>query len=239
MRCGVRCWPAAWQHERMDLAVFDLDHTLLDGDSDYLWGQFLVEQGRVDGERYERENRRYYEQYLAGTLDIEEFARFSLAPLAAQDPRELQALRRRFIQEKIAPRVAAGAPHLLDQHRARGDALLITTATNRFITEPIAELLGVNILLATEPETIDGRYTGRISGPPNFREGKVLRLRQWLEQRAERYEGIVCYSDSHNDLPLLCFADRAVAVDPDERLRAEAQRRGWPVISLRQPTPVF
>ena len=218
----------------MDLAVFDLDHTLLDGDSDYLWGQFLVEQGHVDGERYERENRRFYQQYLAGTLDIEEFARFSLAPLARLDTAELNALRQRFVLEKIVPRIAPGTPRLLQQHRARGDTLLITTATNRFITEPIAQLLQIGNLLATEPERVDGRYTGRIAGHPNFREGKVLRLRQWLEQRSESYAHIVCYSDSHNDLPLLCFADRAVAVDPDPRLQAEAQHRGWPVISLRQ-----
>jgi len=216
-----------------NLAIFDLDHTLLDGDSDYLWGQFLVEQGRVDGEAYERQNKLFYEAYQAGTLDIDAFARFSLAPLAAHEPQELHQLHRGFMREKIEPRVAAGARALLDRHRRAGDTLIITTATNRFITEPIAALLGVPNLLATDPEMIDGRYTGRITGHANFREGKVLRLREWLEHRRIQYARSTCYSDSHNDLPLLGFADTAVAVDPDPILRAEAERRGWAVISLR------
>ncbi|MBL6752603.1 MAG: HAD family hydrolase, partial [Nevskia sp.] len=207
---------------------------LLAGDSDYLWGQFLIAHGRVDGASYERENRRFYEEYNAGTLDIEEFARFSLAPLVQGDPAEMRALRGRFVQEQIAPVVARGARPLLDEHRARGDLLIITTATNRFITEPIAELLGVPHLLATEPETIDGRFTGRLTGHPNFREGKVLRLRDWLERREIEYRHATCYSDSQNDLPLLEFADSAVAVDPDPILRAEAARRGWRIISLRE-----
>lgn len=216
-----------------DLAIFDLDNTLLDGDSDYLWGQFLVEQGKVDGESYERQNRIFYEQYRAGTLDIDAFASFSLAPLAAAEPQEMLALRRRFVQEKIEACVAPKAPALLERHREQGDTLLITTATNRFITEPIAALLGVPNLLATDPEMIGGRYTGRITGHANFREGKVLRLRDWLERQQIQYGRSTCYSDSHNDLPLLSFADTAVAVDPDPTLRAEAQRRGWAVISLK------
>jgi HAD superfamily hydrolase (TIGR01490 family) len=215
------------------LAIFDLDHTLLDGDSDYLWGQFLVEQGKVDGASYERQNRIFYEQYQAGTLDIDAFASFSLAPLAAGEPRELYALRERFVREKIEPCVAPGAPALLARHRAQGDTLLITTATNRFITEPIAALLGVPNLLATDPEIVNGRYTGRIVGHANFREGKVLRLRDWLERGMHRFEHSTCYSDSHNDLPLLGFADTAVAVDPDPTLQAEAERRGWAIISLK------
>jgi len=216
-----------------NLAIFDLDHTLLDGDSDYLWGQFLVEQGRVDGEAYERQNKLFYEAYQAGTLDIDAFASFSLAPLTAHEPEELYALRQRFVREKIEPCVAAGARGLLERHRSGGDTLIITTATNRFITEPIAALLGVPHLLATDPEMIEGRYTGRITGHANFREGKVLRLRAWLEQQRVQYAHSTCYSDSHNDLPLLDFAGTAVAVDPDPTLRAEAQRRGWAVISLR------
>jgi HAD superfamily hydrolase (TIGR01490 family) len=216
-----------------DLAIFDLDHTLLAGDSDYLWGQFLVEQGRVDGDSYERQNRVFYEQYRDGTLDIDAFAAFSLAPLAAAEPEELYALRRRFVHEKIEPCVAPGAHALLQRHRSRGDILIITTATNRFITEPIAALLGVPHLLATDPEMIGGRYTGRLEGHANFREGKVLRLRDWLERMRIEYRHSTCYSDSHNDLPLLSFADTAVAVDPDPTLRAEAERRGWEMISLR------
>ncbi|MDE0853131.1 MAG: HAD-IB family hydrolase [Nevskia sp.] len=216
-----------------NLAIFDLDHTLLDGDSDYLWGQFLVEEGRVDGESYERQNREFYQQYQAGTLDIDAFANFSLAPLAAHETQDLYALRQRFVCDRIEPRIAKGAPALLQRHREQGDTLLITTATNRFITEPIATLLGVPHLLATDPEMIGGRYTGRITGHANFREGKVLRLRAWLEHHSLQYGHATCYSDSHNDLPLLEFADTAVAVDPDPTLHGEARKRGWAVISLR------
>lgn len=219
----------------MRLAVFDLDHTLLAGDSDYLWGQFLVEKGAVDRESYERENERFYEQYKAGSLDMMSFCAFSLKPLAAHPPPQLRAWHAEFLRTKIEPVVAPGTPALLERHRAQGDTLLITTATNRFITEPIAALLGVEHLIATDPEVSDGRYTGRVAGLPNFQSGKVTRLESWLAGRHERFEHLTCYSDSRNDLPLLERADQAVAVDPDEVLRAEAQRRGWPVISLREP----
>ncbi|HWU67313.1 MAG TPA: HAD family hydrolase [Stenotrophobium sp.] len=217
----------------MRLAIFDLDNTLLAGDSDYLWGQFLVEQDRVDGQWYERENRRYYEQYKAGTLDIREFCAFSLKPLTQHEPDQLYAWREQFVREKIAPIVAPGAPALLERHRAQGDRLLIMTATNRFITEPVAALLGVDDLIATDPEIINGRYTGRISGIPNFHQGKVQRLQLWRDAQPQRYDHTTFYSDSRNDIPLLLTADTPVAVDPDDALRAEAERRGWPVISLR------
>ncbi len=217
----------------MNLAVFDLDHTLLDGDSDYLWGRFLVERGLVDGEHYERENRRFYDQYAAGTLDIEAFAHFSFAPLARHTPAELFGWRADFIREKIVPIVSSGTPALLQRHRENGDTLLITTATNRFITEPIAQLLGVQNLLATELEQRDGRFTGRLGAHANFRDGKVDNLQAWLAQQPQPYAHITCYSDSHNDLPLLRFAHEAIAVDPDPILRAEAERCGWSVISLR------
>lgn len=217
----------------MRLAIFDLDNTLLAGDSDYLWGRFLVERGCVDSEQYDRQNRLFYDQYLAGTLDIHEFHRFSLAPLAAHPLPQLHAWREQFVREKIEPIVAPLAPALLEKHRAGGDRLLIMTATNRFVTEPIAKLLGVDVLIATDPEFIDGRYTGRIAGTPNFREGKVTRLEQWMREQAIAEADVTFYSDSHNDLPLLLRANEAIAVDPDDRLRAEAQRLGWPVISLR------
>lgn len=218
----------------MRLAIFDLDNTLLAGDSDYLWGQFLVEQGRVDGEWYERENRRYFDMYQAGTLNIAEFCAFSMKPLAAHEPAQLYEWREQFIREKIVPVVAAGTPALLERHRAQGDTLLITTATNRFIVEPIAQLLGIEHLIATDPEMANGRYTGRLSGLANFQGGKVERLRHWREQQSLKFSHATCYSDSRNDLPLLLEADTAVAVDPDDVLREEAQRRGWAVISLRQ-----
>jgi HAD superfamily hydrolase (TIGR01490 family) len=215
------------------LAVFDLDHTLLDGDSDYLWGRYLVTHGLVDGDHYERTNRQYFEDYKAGCLDIDAFCRFALAPLAAHDLKQLRTLRDRFVAEEIEPIVAAGTPMLLERHRAEGDTLLITTATNRFVTEPIAALLGVEHLIATDPEFTGGRYTGAVAGIPNFRERKVTRLQAWRDAQSVRFDSVSCYSDSHNDLALLASADRAVAVDPDPLLRAEADRRGWPVISLR------
>ncbi len=217
------------------LALFDLDNTLLAGDSDYLWGGFLAREGLVDGEAYERENLRYYRAYQAGQLDIHEFLRFALRPLAAHDPVLLEAVRARFVAETITPIVAPGTPALLERHRTAGDRLAIITATNRFVTGPIAELLGIDDLLATEPQRIDGRYTGEPEGVPCFREGKVTRLHAWLESEGLDLAGSWFYSDSLNDLPLLEAVDHPVAVDPDETLAATAAERGWPVISLRGP----
>ncbi|MCH9827305.1 MAG: HAD-IB family hydrolase [Gammaproteobacteria bacterium] len=220
----------------MRLAVFDLDNTLLSGDSDYLWGQFLADGGYVDADQYAHANRRFYEQYLAGELDIAEFAAFSLRPLVELGAPSLAALRPRFVQDKIAPIVSEQAYALLERHRADGDTLLITTATSRFITEPIAELLGVEHLIATDPEVIDGVYTGRIAGTPNFQGGKCIRLRQWIKAAAAPVTHMTAYSDSRNDVPLLEMADVQIAVDPDPVLRDIAAARGWPIISLRSPS---
>jgi len=217
------------------LAIFDLDHTLLAGDSDHLWGEFMIEQGLVERAPYKRQNDRFYADYKAGTLDIAAYMRFALEPLVRLGAGPLLPLRARFVADVIDPLVAPAAPALLERHRIQGDELLIITATNRFITEPIAQLLGVDELLATDPERVDGRYTGGIEGVPCYREGKVRRFEQWLHERGERFDTVTFYSDSHNDLPLLRHVQRPVAVDPDDELRAEAQRRGWPVISLREP----
>lgn len=222
----------------MALALFDLDNTLLGGDSDYLWGRFLVEQGLVDGEHYERENARFYAQYRAGTLDIREFLRFALQPLASHDLATLHAWRARYLKDKIAPILLPAAQALVERHRAQGDTLLIITATNRFVTEPIAALYGIEHLLATEPEMIDGRYTGAVSGVPCYREGKVQRLEAWLAEHALKLDKSWFYSDSHNDIPLLERVTHPVAVDPDETLRQLAVARDWPVITLRNDAPV-
>ena len=216
----------------MRLAVFDLDHTLLAADSDFLWGQFLCDEDLVDRAAYESQNRQFYNDYAAGTLDVAAFYRFSLAPLTQKSIAEWQPLRARFVAEIIAPKVAALAPALLERHRAQGDTLLITTATHRFITEPIAALLGVKHLIATEPEVLDGRHTGKLARA-NFQAGKVERLREWMQLHGAQAAQVTAYSDSRNDIPLLEFAHTAVAVDPDAVLRAEAERRGWQVISLR------
>jgi HAD superfamily hydrolase (TIGR01490 family) len=217
----------------MPLAIFDLDNTLLDGDSDYLWGVFLAERGIVEADHYERENERFYREYKDGRLDIHEFLRFSLSPLARHSPGELAAWRAEFLATKIEPIVLPRAVALVERHRAAGDALLIITATNRFVTAPIAARFGIPHLIATEPEERDGCYTGEVEGVPSFREGKVLRLEQWLDAHGQSLEGSSFYSDSHNDLPLLERVERPVAVDPDETLRRLALARGWPVLSLR------
>jgi HAD superfamily hydrolase (TIGR01490 family) len=219
----------------MRLAIFDLDHTLLAGDSDHLWGEFMISHGLVEREGHKRLNDRFYEDYKAGTLDIAAYTRFALEPLVRLGAARLLPLRERFIAEVIEPIVAPAAPALLERHRIQGDQLLIITATNRFVTEPIAQLLGVDELLATDPEQVDGRYTGAITGIPCYREGKLGRLAQWRAQQDETYSHVTFYSDSHNDLPLLRDVDQPVAVDPDAELRAEAQREGWLIISLREP----
>jgi HAD superfamily hydrolase (TIGR01490 family) len=218
----------------MSLAIFDLDNTLLGDDSDYLWGQFLIEQGLVDGEGYERENQRFYDAYRAGTLDIQEFLTFMLRPLAEHPLENLLAWRARFIENKIRPILLPKALELLARHRDAGDTLLIITATNRFITAPIADLLDVPHLLATEVEFADGRYTGRSFGIPCFQHGKVERLSEWLAETGHDLDQSWFYSDSHNDLPLLGRVRYPVAVDPDAVLAQHAQERGWPIISLRE-----
>jgi HAD superfamily hydrolase (TIGR01490 family) len=221
----------------MRLALFDLDNTLLAGDSDYEWGQFLVDRGILDREAYEAQNQAYYGQYAAGTLDIHEYLGFALRPLAEHTPTDLGRWHAEFMASRILPMVTAEARALVDGHAQRGDLCAIVTATNSFVTAPIAREFGVLHLIATEPECRDGRFTGRVAGTPCFREGKVLRLDQWLSGQGRRlgeFAQSSFYSDSHNDLPLLERVSRPVAVDPDEELAREAARRGWERISLRR-----
>jgi HAD superfamily hydrolase (TIGR01490 family) len=220
----------------MSLALFDLDNTLLSGDSDYLWGQFLCDRGIVDRADYEATNQRFYDDYRDGRLDIMAFLDFSLAPLAAKPRSTLDAWHADFMAEKIEPLIGAAAEELVQQHRDAGDTLLIITATNSFVTAPIAARFGVPHLIATEPEVVDGRFTGRVSGTPSFRDGKVSRLREWLAQRHENLDGAWFYSDSQNDLPLLELVSHPVAVDPDPKLRSHAERKGWPILTLAQQT---
>ncbi len=216
----------------VSLAIFDLDHTLIKGDSDYEWGQFLIERHIVDGEDYESKNDRYYEDYHAGTLDIFEFLEFALKPLADHDRATLDAWHKEFMQEKILPIIPQASRELIEKHRNDGDTLLIITATNSFVTRPIADLLGVHDMLATEPEQVDGEYTGKVQGTPCFKEGKVERLHEWLKTNNVSLEGSWFYSDSHNDLPLLHEVEHPVAVNPDDTLRAEAEQKNWPIIEL-------
>jgi len=215
------------------LAIFDLDNTLLRGDSDHAWGRFLIENHIVDGVAYERENERYYAQYQAGTLDIMEFLAFALHPLSQHDRATLERWHREYMQSKVLPMILPSARALVETHRARGDTLLIITATNRFVTAPIAREFGVPHLIATEPEERDGRYTGKVAGTPSYREGKVARLQEWLAEHGKTLADSWFYSDSHNDLPLLSIVDHPVAVNPDDILQREAQQRGWPILTLR------
>ncbi len=217
----------------MSLAIFDLDNTLLGGDSDHAWGEFLVEKEIVDPAHYQQANDHFYQCYQAGNLDILEYLAFALKPLAEHSKAQLDDWHQQFMLEKVAAMRLDKADALLEKHRLAGDTLLIITATNIFITGPIAAALGVDEILATEPEFDGERYTGKVSGTPCFQEGKVIRLKRWLEQHQRDLEGSFFYSDSHNDLPLLELVDKPVAVDPDEQLREIAEQRDWPVISLR------
>lgn len=217
----------------MSLAIFDLDNTLLSIDSDHAWGEFLLEQGAVDPIAYRDANERFMNDYNAGTLDIHAFLEVALKPLADNSPEQLAAWHQQFMASKIEPHVLAKGEELLARHRTSGDTLLIITATNRFITAPIAERLGVDHLIAVDPEVIDGRYTGRVEGVPSYREGKITRLEAWLETQDVTMDDAWFYSDSHNDIPLLERVDNPVAVDPDNALRLVAMERNWRIISLR------
>lgn len=218
----------------MALALFDLDNTLLGGDSDYLWGRFLAERNIVDDRQYQIANERFYREYEAGILDIQAFLAFALKPLTEHPPEQLEHWHRDFMQEKIEPIILPDALDLVAQHRHAGDTTLIITATNSFVTAPIARRFGVDQLLATEPERVHGRYSGRVQGIPCFQDGKVKRLQAWMDEHGHSLVGSHFYSDSRNDLPLLELVSHPVAVDPDPVLRTEAERRGWPVISLRR-----
>ncbi|GAB3486000.1 histidinol-phosphatase [Marinomonas epiphytica] len=217
----------------MTLAIFDLDGTLLNGDSDYTWGQFLVEKGIVDTQVYKEANDKFFLQYQAGTLDIHEYLAFSLSPLTQFNESQLNDLHQEFMTTKVAPMMQQKASALLAHHKQQGHYLLMITATNQFITGPISEALGMDHIIAPVPEVINGRYTGNIVGVPSFQEGKVVRLNAWLKETGHSLQGSFFYSDSRNDLPLLELVDHPIAVDADETLQDIAKQRGWQHISLR------
>lgn len=219
----------------MQLTFFDLDKTLLSGDSDYEWNRFLVDEGVVDRARYAAANERFAGDYAAGALDIHAYQRFALQPLIDLPFAQIDALRQRFVAERIEPVVAEQARAVIAHHHDRGDRVAIITATNRFVTEPIAAHLGIDHLIATDPEIVNGAYTGAIAGTPSFQDGKIERARAFVAEQATPFEHITFYSDSHNDLPLLRWADTAIAVDPDEILAAAAREAGWPIVTFRSP----
>jgi HAD superfamily hydrolase (TIGR01490 family) len=219
---------------RLDL--FDLDNTLLAGDSDFEWAQFLIERGVLDREVYEARNQEFYDQYKAGTLDIHEFLDFQLKPLARHPRSQLDVWHDQFMQEKILPIITPQARQRVERSLAEADLVVIITATNSFVTTPIAREFRVEHLIATEPERVGNEFTGKVDGIPSFREGKIARLDAWLAQRGLNWAGVKeswFYSDSLNDLPLLARVSNPVAVDPDPTLRAHAEKSGWPIISLR------
>ena len=220
----------------MNLALFDLDNTLLSGDSDFAWAQFLIEEGVLDRELFEAKNLVFYEQYKAGTLDIHEFLDFQLKPLSRHAHKVLNGWHGEFMRRKVRDMMGNAARELVARHRAANDVCVIITATNSFVTAPIAREFGVEYLIATEPEQKDGEFTGRVAGVPCFREGKVIRLESWMARHGWNWDSFAesCfYSDSLNDLPLLRKVKNPVAVDPDSTLRAHAEQHGWRVMTLR------
>lgn len=217
----------------MKLAIFDLDNTLIAGDSDHAWGEFLVAKNLVDAVWYKGQNDKFYADYCAGQLDIIAYSEFVFGFLALHEMSYLQSLHQQFMAEVIQPLMLPKAQALIEQHRAAGDELLIITATNRFITQPIGEAFGISQVLATEPAQQAGRYTGKVEGTPCYKEGKITRYQAWLAQQQQSFEQVIFYSDSHNDLPLLKCVDTPVAVDPDSTLQHYAQQQDWPILSLR------
>lgn len=220
----------------MNLALFDLDNTLLSGDSDFEWAQFLSAKGVLDREVHEAKNQVFYDDYKAGTLDIHAFLQFQLAPLARHARSELDAWHREFLATRIMPIIGTPARTLVQHHLDAGDLCAIVTATNSFVTGPICREFGIPHLIATVPAQENGRFTGAPRGLPAFKEGKIARTNAWLEAMGlwwGAFARSTFYSDSHNDLPLLTLVTHPVAVDPDDTLRAYATAQGWPVLSLR------
>lgn len=220
----------------MQLVLFDLDNTLLAGDSDFQWGQFLMEEGLLDREAHHARNVQFYEDYKQGKLDIYAFLEFQLKPLSQYPRAQLDALHTRYMERKVRPMMTDKGRELVQKHRANGDLMVVITATNGFVTAPIAREFGVEHLIATDPEEINGEFTGGVRGVPSFQDGKVTRLNEWLAEQGKTladFDATWFYSDSHNDLPLLKLVDHPIAVDPDDTLKAYAIAQGWPVISLR------
>ena len=217
----------------MSLAIFDLDNTLIGGDSDFLWGEFLGEEGVVDANAYRKKNEYFYQQYDLGTLDIYAWLEFCLEPLTRYSMTELQELHHRFMIQKIEPILLDKAQNCINRHKERGDTVLVITASTSFVTAPIVKKYGINHLLATEPEIKAGRYTGGVSGMPCFQSGKIDKLMPWLQKNEETLTGSTFYSDSHNDLPLLELVDNPVAVNADKILTKIAEKKGWKVFNWR------
>ncbi|WP_292779462.1 HAD family hydrolase [Methylophilus sp. UBA6697] len=221
---------------KQNLALFDLDNTLLAGDSDYNWSVFLISEGLLDAEQHKARNEQFYEDYKNGNLDIYAFLKFQLQPLSQHPKAFLDELHTKYMDTVIRPMMTQKAQDLVNQHKANGDLCMVITATNSFVTKPIATAYGIENLIGTDPEMVDGQFTGGVSGTPSFQQGKVTRLNDWLAVRGQTladFETSYFYSDSHNDLPLMKLVTNPVAVDADPTLTAYASEHGWPLISLR------
>ena len=216
----------------MTLAIFDLDHTLINGDSDYLWGEYMVEHSIVDEQAFRQRNTAFYHDYQRGTLDNDQYLEFALEPLTHYSLEELYAWRADYVEKWIRPLIAPGAAAVLEDHRRRNHELMMISATHLFVSEPIAGLLGIDTVLATEPEIVDGRYTGRFIGTPTYQQGKVTALNEWLVDSHHDLTGSYFYSDSLNDLALLEYVAHPITVNPDDQLKAIAETRGWKIIDL-------
>ena len=217
----------------MALAIFDLDNTLIAGDSDHRWGEFICASGLVDARQHTAQNDTFLQNYQDGTLDIQAYLNFALGALAGLTTQQVARLQQEFMEDWVEPLILSAAENLLKKHRELGHTLLIITATNTVVTRPIADRLDVKHLIGCEAECLNGVYTGRPTGIPSFQEGKITRLKEWLKTQQTSWDTTHFYSDSHNDLPLLKWVDHATAVDPDPRLEAFAAAQGWPIISLR------
>ena len=227
--------PSDQSAPRPRLALFDLDHTLLPLDSDYEWGEFTTRIGWTDREEFGRRNQAFYDDYVAGRLDVHDYVRFATEAVRLRGPEAAAAAHQQFMREVITPAIKPQALDLIRQHQAAGDEVLIVTATNEFVTTPIAQALGVPQLLAVQlVRDASGWYTGEIDGIPTMREGKVRRMEQWLAERQLSWADVesTFYSDSMNDVPLLEKVNHPVATNPDPRLRALAQERGWRILDL-------
>jgi len=216
----------------MTLAIFDLDHTLINGDSDHLWGEYMVENGIVDEQAYRQRNDVFYQDYQRGTLDNDQYLAFALEPLTHYSIDELYAWRADYVEKRIRPLIAPGTAQLLDEHRESNHLLMIISATNLFVSEPIGQMLGVRTVLATKPEIIANRYTGRFLGTPTYQQGKVTVLKEWAANNNHELDGAYFYSDSLNDLALLEQVDNPVTVNPDDDLKLIAEARAWKIIDL-------
>jgi HAD superfamily hydrolase (TIGR01490 family) len=224
------------QNNTQNLALFDLDNTLLAGDSDYNWSLFLINEGLLDGASHQARNEQFYQDYKNGNLDIYAFLEFQLKPLSQHPKKFLDELHIRYMEKVIRPMMTQKAQDLVNKHQSAGDLCVVITATNSFVTRPIAAAYGIDNLIGTDPEMVNGEYTGGLSGVPSFKEGKVTRINQWLAEHGTTladYATSYFYSDSHNDLPLMKLVTNPVAVDADDILTSYAKQQGWPLISLR------